>query len=537
MPTYTIVPDVGVYTINGQITGLLYNYRREVASDICKGANICQTIPVEIDCSLACTAIGWPQQYGYLFIELYRQPLDCPNEEWSASRYCPSISVFLECQPNDPVVDNGVWQGQTITDCIALSNESGYYGLTLQVCARMTVNENGTLSVQVEIKRIAPASDILPPPVDGLNQIVPCISFTKTLGWHNNTGEINTGREYTYPGGAAPNEKFDVVLDDPDKCPLDVKSVMMSVSLSPFPVGCNGTAEGYQSSICSLDTGLRTYSCFSALIKPATVGDFYPFWIQLGVNATPNSGSYGCLQGVNSDTTAIPPTAATLYPVGPFGQYPMPDDILNAGCAGEDPINGDTQQIQFASGGGYDIAIKSINKGGFCVIMRETGAGNPWTIGTSIAFNATIFNQTGHYIRTYEFPAVTGSPVAILYGLQFPEGITAQCVDEQNAPEMTPPVARMAPMTPSTTSPETDESKEKRARIRESVIQTRKKMDAVRENPCIYLGNPLETVASCGCSGGILHECQKHGTCRVSGNTKEMNCWRCDFYTPNQNGK
>lgn len=156
--------------------------------------------------------------------------------------------------------------------------------------------------------------------------------------------------------------------------------------------------------------------------------------------------------------------------------------------------------------------------------MRETGVGNPWTIGTSVAFNSTIYDETGHYIRTFTFAGLTGDPVAIIYGLEFPWGIIAQCVEDENPPEGLPPV--MEAQQPIAI----DSEQEKRKTARQQVIEMRDKMNLVREKPCIHLGEALETIASCGCTGGILHACTKHGKCRVSGNTVEMNCWRCPDY-------
>lgn len=535
----SIEPETGVFLINGpgsglaNIAGLLYTPRREIATDACKSANICQSMPVEIDCSLACTPVGWPMQYGWLFIDFYRQPVDCSNQDpsWNNSRYCVNAAIYLECQPSDPVVDNGVWQGSITVDCAPLIQDGIAYGLTLQICARMYVNNDGSLTYTVQISRIIPASDITPPPAGNLNQISPCGTITKTLYRADPTLPINVYREYRFPGGLDPvtglpkaNEAFDVALGNLTSCPLDIRSVMLTGVLVPYPVGCDGTAENAPAGQCSLDTGFKTYSCFAALIRPTTPGDFPPHWVQMGVNTVALGGPYWCITGTSGSTASTPPLAPGISPVPPLGYtYPAPSDIVTIGCPGEDPVNGDSQQIQFATVGDYDIVLKSVNGGGICAAMRITGVGNPWMIGTQVGFNSTIYNQTGHYIKTFTFAGLTGNPIATIYGLEFPWGIIAQCVEDENPPEMLPPIADEPPKV-------VDREAEARQSARQKILELRDRMNMVRQNPCIHLGEQLETIPSCGCSGGNLHSCAKHGKCRVTGNTVEMNCWRCQDY-------
>lgn len=549
MPTYTISPIAGEYLLNSPGTALpggwtpvgtvdlLYINRRSIATDICKTSGICGSVPITLDCSLACTAIGWPMQSGYIEIDLYQQPSACSGADLVRSVYTPQLYVSFGCQPTDPVVD-GVWQGSAYLDGVALSSGGVDYGMTFKTCARMVVNVDGTLSVTVEINRIAPASDIFPAPPDGLNQVIPCGTITATLGWFYPSGSINTSRVYTYPGGTTPNQLIDFASTNPD-CPLDVQSVMLTVVMNPFDVGCNGAAEGYQETDCSLDTGYRTYSCFSVLIKPTVEGDFAPVWLQLGVNDKPTSSNNGCYNGNNSGTGLSPPVLANMNPV-PFSGYPTALELMNCGCTGEDPVNSDAQQIQYGSTNGaggimpgaptgptYEIVIKSVNHGPPCVAMRVYGTGNPWFVGT-LTLNTAIFAETGHYVATATFTGLTGNPIAIIYGLQFPNGITASCVPE---PAMDgSPVTMQAPVT----APVPTEIPVSKPGIPPDVMkrvqETKKKILMVRENPCVHLGEALETSPSCGCAGGIMHACGVHGKCRVSGSTIEMNCWRCPDY-------
>lgn len=524
MPSMTA--EKGTFTLNGFVTGLLWSYKRPVATDICKSTGICDSIPIEIDCSLACTSIGWPMQAGYLFIDLFGQSKDCP-EPPPPSIYCKGLSLYMGCKPSDPVAD-GVWQAQSIDNCAALIKDDIAYGLTLQTCASVTVNAGGTVTVNVDIKRIAPASDITPPPPDNLNQFIPCLSFSKTLAWHNPTPEINVYREYTYPGGKKDNELFDVKVAVSDACPLDVKSVQLTFTMIPYAVGCNGTAEAGPEVDCSFNTGTKTYSCFSALIRPSQPGAFKPFWTQLGVNTLAINGLFGCSQGVNSNTTLTPPTPALLLPTNPLG-FRYPDiDVLNIGCPGENPVSSDSQQIQYGSGGAYEILIKSVNKGDFCVALK--GEGGFWGIGTPIAFNSTIYDQTGHYIRTYSFPNLPGSPLATIYGLQFPQAITSQCLENKNISQMIEPIMMDQPELQSENEQQNVSFSMIPESVKEKVQKTRQRMIEVREKPCKHLGIELEKIPSCGCAGGNLHECAIHEVCRITGSTKEMNCWRCPDY-------
>lgn len=544
MPSYTIQAETVAFILNAASTAvqggwfpvgtidLRHDGRKGIATDICKGSGYCSSIPVELACSLACTPIGWPMQGGYLMIELLQEPSACPTAGEIPSVYGAQLYVSFGCPSKDPITD-GVWQGESYYDGVALNSGGISYGLTLKTCARMVVNLDGSLSVNVEISRIAPADDIHPPPPSGENQVIPCGTISTTLGWFYPTAEINTTRIYTKPGGTTPNQLIDFNVTNPDKCPLDVKSVRLTLVMNPYKVGCNGAAEGYLETDCSLDAGTKTYSCFSALIKPSEPGRFFPVWLQLGVNGDPEAGNHGCFNGSNSGTGLIPPTPAYINPA-PLSGYPPADDLMNCGCPGENKVTRDSQQIQYGTTAGtfgtgvgdpvYEIVVKSVNKGAPCVAMRLAGVGNPWTVG-AVSLNNSILNETGHWVATATFPTLLGSPVAIIYGLQFPNGIIANCVSGSpgnvvGAPQPQEIIENKLP----------EQSQAIPQEILNKVQETKAKMKKVKDNPCIHLGMALETTPSCGCSGGILHKCSVHGSCRISGNTKEMNCWRCPDY-------
>jgi hypothetical protein len=248
----------------------------------------------------------------------------------------------------------------------------------------------------------------------------------------------------------------------------------------------------------------------AVLVEPMTPGAWPAQWTQMGTNKS--GGIFGCFSGTNSRTIA-PVAAAKLDP-------PRENaiDLLNCGC-GEDPVNGDRQQIQYGTAAGYEVVLKSVNKGEPCLSIRIGGVGNTWTVAESYDIDLTILADTGHYVRKASFPTVPGAPKVVVYGMEFPSGILADCVPipSEGGPPRVVAIRSESP-------PAAKERTAARAMI--------EKMHLVQVSPCVHLGEALETQASCGCGGGgaILRACAVHGKCRVTGNTVEMNCWKCDDY-------
>lgn len=529
MPTITASTGVFILDVlnieqgSTRKTDLRYGPRRAIAYDICKSESSCRGVAVSLDCSLACTAIGWPMISGLLTIDMYRRDDDCPSPEELRSRYFNGgVGISLGCPPTTPVVDNGNWQGVVIQDGIVLAGPPAR-GLTIQFCGKISVNEDATISATVELSRIVLASEIFPPPANGLNVIVPCGSVSANLTRIVAPGYSPLINEPWYLGHEG---LLDFTVTG-ENCPLDVRSAKITLLLIPFKVGCDGTADGYAQAECSLNTGYRTYSCFSALTMPTTAGTFKPVWKQLGVNGKGDASVNGCFFGGNGGSTLVPPTAGSYGPMNANG-YPTASDILNCGCAGESTLVGDRQEIQFTdqrvvditpdSDPHYDIVIKSVNRGAPCIAMRIHGNGNPWTVG-AYTVNSSILDQTGHWIATATFAGLTGNPIAICYGMEFPSGITADCVPIPSL-MVGPATQQLAPPEPKPEKP-----------VHPARLMANK-MRLVQTSPCVHLGEALETQASCGCggAGAILRACAIHGKCRVTGNTVEMNCWKCDDY-------
>jgi hypothetical protein len=184
----TIYPTVGVFVVDvlnieegsTRKTDLRYAPRSQIGYDICTSESSCRGVPVSLDCSLACTAIGWPMISGLVTLEMFQPESDCPIIATKPSQFFPQALIPLGCPPTMPVVDNGNWQGVTIQNGVVLEGPP-QRGLTVQFCAKMTVNEDATINATVELFRIILAAEIFPPPENGLNAIVSCGSISATL--------------------------------------------------------------------------------------------------------------------------------------------------------------------------------------------------------------------------------------------------------------------------------------------------------------------------------------------------------------------
>lgn len=493
----------GTFILNGQDVRFP-DKRVLVARDICAAAPA-YSAPVTFDCSLACTAIGWPMQMGVLMMSFYSDDPDCPSAGLYPSLYISgTLPLPLACIPGNPSPE-GIWQGQTFYS-VQLIPGPPPFGMSFRFRAVMTVELNASVNVSVTMERLVPNSEFSPPPEDGSNVYVTCATWSQNLVRNLPAGSDPLARNINW---IMTNPALIPVTTSGEYCETDIRSASMSVVLMPFKLGCDGTADKGVKADCSLDTGYRTYSCMAVLVEPMTPGAWPAQWTQMGTN---KSNDFRCFSGTNSRTIA-PVAAAKLDP-------PRENaiDLLNCGC-GEDPVNGDRQQIQYGTAAGYEVVLKSVNKGEPCLSIRIGGVGNTWTVAESYDIDLTILADTGHYVRKASFPTVPGAPKVVVYGMEFPSGILADCVPipSEGGP---PRVATIRAESP----PAAKERTAARAMI--------EKMHLVQVSPCVHLGEALETQASCGCggAGAILRACAIHGKCRVTGNTVEMNCWKCDDY-------
>jgi hypothetical protein len=448
-------------------------------------------------------------QMGVLLMSFYSDDPDCPAAGLSPSIYIPGSAILnlpLACIPGNPSPE-GIWQGQTFVS-VQLIPGPPPFGMSFRFRAVMTVELNASVNVSVTMERLVPNSEFSPPPEDGSNVYVTCATWSQNLVRNLPEGSDPLARNINW---IMTNPALIPVTTSGEYCETDIRSASMSVILMPFKLGCDGTADKGTKADCSLDTGYRTYSCMAVLVEPMTPGAWPAQWTQMGTNKL--GGIFGCFSGTNSRTIA-PVAAAKLDP-----SRENAADLLNCGCNGEDPINGDRQQIQYGIAAGYEVVFKSVNKNSPCIAIRVAGVGNPWTRDSVLNLDETILADTGHYVRQASFPTVPGAPKVVVYGLEFPSGILADCVPiptDRGSPRVVPIKSESPPATKERTAA--------RAMI--------EKMHLVQVSPCVHLGEALETQASCGCggAGAILKACAIHGKCRVAGNTVEMNCWKCDDY-------
>jgi hypothetical protein len=502
-----------------------------VARDLCKVVQQ-YAYPVTLDCSLACTPIRWPMINGTLVLQFYKDNPLCPQfgqlpSDYLKFDYPEGVTFGLGCNRNR---DEGRWQGQSMI--YGFYSQTPQLGITFRMTASFTVANNASLNLVVNIERLVPASETGNP--DGLNTFTQCTSFSANLVRDlisNNTDPFN--RQSFWVMKHANPISLSVQTE---QCPFDAKSVVATVLLTPYRVGCDGTAEGHPSvTECSFNTGNKTYTCLSALVKPTTHGVFKPRWIQLGVN--PNlsniNGTFGCFNGVNSGPLLNPPVVADLKPDIPFltpqDNYLFDLDLLNCGCPGENNQSSDKQQIQvavtqeeFNLDYKYQVLVKSVNGGAPCLAIRPTSS-SVWTVG-GYSVDQEILQDSGHWVASASFPNVLGQPIVVLYGMEFPTGIIAGCVNAVSQESNEEPLPQESSITalPS---------------INNSAKEIIEKMKVVRNLPCVHLGEELESEPTCGCGGTnetkkfrLLHSCSIHGKCRISALGNAMTCWKCPDY-------
>lgn len=485
-----------------------------VAKDICSPAPAYSS-PVTFDCSLACTAIGWPMQMGVLTMNFYSDDTTCPTIGLQPSLYIPAqLTLPLACIPGNSSPE-GIWQGQGFFSSVLIPGPP-QYGMSFRFQAVMTVELDASVTVAVTMQRLVPNSEFSPPPTDGSNVYVTCATWSQNLVRYLPPGSDPLARNINW---TMTNSALVPVIPSGIYCKTDIHSVGMSIILMPFKLGCNGMADNVTPADCSLDTGYRTYSCMAVLVEPITAGAWPAQWTQMGTNKPLD---YRCFTGTNS-RTVTPVAAASLTP---SPSYPPVAELLNCGC-GEDPVNGDKQQIQFGIASGYEVVLKSVNKGDPCLSIRVSGAGNPWTADASYNVDSAILADTGHYVRRASFPAVSGAPKVVVYGMQFPSGILADCVPivfEGSALPGLAPASTFAP-------PASDRA----PAIAPDQLEMLKRIKLHMSSPCAHLGEALEERPSCGCGGtlALKHACSVHGQCRISSRDKALrNCIDCDSYAP-----
>ena len=485
------------------------------------GYNVCDPNPHEsngfdINCSLVC-ALGQPFISGMASFFTYRE--DCDGLLINTRLLAPNMFYVPIGCPNNYNEDtpyNDTWAGSinyTTSHGVIDGVVAGY---RLKIDAVMTAISVGVLSLTITTSRLMP--DTL--------EYVACNSITMAMT-ETPASVASDGYDARYYESELLSTSFDV-----DACGGEVKKVRATVVLMSYHFGC-GITYTPGADKCNLRTtrggAIREYSCLVGLASPSDGTSWLPQVVQLGVNPTNChlTDRCGCYYWDG-------------YQMHP--SHSMPADLLIVGCPDE-PIPfasppSTKQRIQTAilgssSYGSYEVVLKTIGLGSICVAARLIGmTTGPWVIGS-----LTIVKSVNPFIMTANFSGLlAGNPVFQFYGMEFPTAVLQDCIDAIEGPPpmephdaphrqfITSPSAQGSTLLPSPSSQSLEMVK-----AREMV----KKIYEVKARPCVSLGMALEAAPSCGCGGGILHECSIHGECRQAGNdTKKKLCWKCDDYSP-----
>lgn len=496
------------------------------ALDICKPDSTLG-VPVTLECSLACTPIGYPMTGGVCNINFLTS--NCITDNPQRSRWIDHVlAVGLSCINADPVVD-GTWVGELITDVGAPGVPDK--GFTMRLRTVMTVLDANTIQIDLSIFRLVPGAESTPP--TNINSWSGCggvvVKCYRQLppGADINDRTIN----WTFASELTPY----VMSGD---CTTDVRFISLGVTLTPWRFGCDGTANAGTKADCSLPSGNYTYSCFTVSIRPTdSYNALYqgPVFSQLGVN-DPGCEAYGTPCGCYTGEIYFP-WGATTTPSTPF-----PMQVLVTGCDGE--VYGNKQSFQFGRQGGYDVILKTINKGSLCMAVRktpETGGGG-WVVAGKDSSTFDSYTSSDHFIARAYFPSLEGKPEVVIHGLKFPNPEITGCIHELDPlPPVWPPAPpdalllhNNAPLKysdapgaylrwgaggPSLSNPLLED-----AASLVNQIKTRYNLK------CIHLGEEVPNTGCCGSSN--LYKCNVYEECRRYGVSRngEPVCGTCDYF-------
>ncbi len=523
--------SVCVTPVDPNANPLVYKYHEcktittSPALDICK-PDSSFGVPVTLECSLACTPLGYPMTMGVASLNFLTT--NCIDAEPEKSKWIDRIiAIGLSCINAEPVVD-GVWVGEYVTD-VAAPGVPGK-GFTMRIRAMMTVVDANTLQLQLNFYRLIPGSE--QEPVSDINSWGSC-GAVLLLCYRQLPpgGDINDRTvNWTFVSELTP-------FNPGGACATDIRYISVGISLLPWRFGCDGTANAGAKADCSLASGNRSYSCFAVSVRPTdSYNPLYqgPAFAQLGVNDPGCGGNVvcGCYTG-------------ELYlwggSVTPSTSNAM--QILLAGCGGE--LVDAKQRIQFVRCGGYDILLKTIAKGPLCVAVR--GSDNPqwgWQIAGRDENTFELYPAVDHVIGRAYFPTLIGKPEVVIIGMEFPNPEITGCIHElPPLPEIWPPapndaLVRNTSLSPirysdfpsaylrysatglSLASPMLDDANQLVAQVKARYTLR-----------CIHLGEELGGTACCGSSA--LYQCAIYDKCRRYGVSKdgEPICGTCIDFT------
>jgi hypothetical protein len=529
------------------------------AYDICKPP-ITYSSAITLECSLACTDLGFPMKSGFMNVQFGSEP--CGLYDTAESIWFPPTrfqNIGLGCtQDEDP--PDGYWIGYNITnvgaprcDDITHGTIPGY-GLTLRNQVSITVLDANSLYCELSMQRLVPGSEFDPPLAE--NQWVTC-QAASGVAYRLLAPDVDINTRYL--SWLFTTDRIPFSMEG--QCSTDVKSIVMTVSLTPWLFACGKDQVGEHGEGCGLPFGKYTHGCATVSMRPTDIGNYDPrfqgpSWGALGYNAS------------NCGTVSGPPCGCGVGRL-PEVINPTPSDpttnLLEIGCPGEVDDAYQNYQLNFA--GGYEVLIKTIDRGSFCVAVRLRDIpGRPWIIaGTDDSTYDEVVTDTHWYARI-TVPSIAGKPEINLYAFRFPNPVINDCIhdldplppvwppppgdgnvldsgpvgdpperslvrysddrfsyilwDQTVSPVLAvPPITTQVPSFPQTVRTVSNETKAKMAEIQKRF-----------EKRCIYLGAEKKNTGCCGSSN--LYHCGKYTECRRFGKSRngEPVCSSCEDY-------
>lgn len=498
------------------------------------GFNICDPTPAvsakifDMNCSLVCTLGELFVDGGIMFSRLRIHPDECDGEDrgtrWISQLHMVSIGCPSDYDEESPA-NNNTWVGSNVVvhgqgkdfdnkfptpEIPRMPYDWGPdFSVPIKTDVTMTAIAPGHVGLTITTLRLMPDT----------NTYFTCGSVTMSC-FETDWSVANKGN-----GGRTYASEITEASYDAEKCGGDLRYMHAQVSLRAYDFGCSTINDEFGEK-CNLKSGAKTYSCLVCLVTPKTPLAWNPYVVQLGVN------SQSCLQyGIGCGCFKY--QDQKIFPAPQYQSFD-PLFFVDAGCPDEIPHT-NKQRIQYGyssewpSGKQIHIMLKTVENGALCVAAKtvdEYNVESPWIIGS-----LSSVQSFSPFIMKADFSGlIAGDPVFQFYGMEFPTALIQECIDTVEQPAGPPPLephGRTLTLEPAPTKQFSD---------RPEVIAAKamaKKMQSVRASPCINLGMALETAPSCGCGGGILHQCSVHGECRQAGNDlKKKLCWKCDDYQP-----
>jgi len=483
------------YIING--TALLHKNHVSTV-----GYNLCDPDAVEaknfdINCSLVCY-LGDAYMSGQVIYNMYRE--DCNGELIGTRLFAPNMwQISVNC-PSDYDEDsprNNTWVGSIDTVTSHTGEFGPNLGYKIKMDATVVAISPSAISLTISTSRLMPNLTY-----------VGCNSTTMLL---KPVGVFSSESDYN-----SYESDLTAVSFNQEDCGGEVKYVKATLSLQKYVFGCSTS---YQNSngLCNLTTNrngfTRSYSCLVCLLTPKDKNSFPPAVFQMGVNAfeCENSATCGCLHWDG-------------YALGPDIGERADRTMLTVGCPDESPTS-NIQRIQYGSSPqGYRVILKTIKGGSICVAAKYLDGS--WVKGA-----VTVLKYANPFIMQADFSGLlTNDPVFQFYGMEFPTAIIEDC-QVNPVPEVVQSISFEENLKDPLVEYRKKESENEDKNISKAIEMVRK-IQKIKQKPCINLGMALEKVASCGCGGSVLHECKIYKTCRQSGNDEKVQlCWKCSDYS------